>query len=140
MQRRQGPDRSAQDHRASTRVDIQLPVRVARTEDEITRAVCTDISLGGLRVKTPRPLTLGIECELEVHLTGIIGIHLRGTVVRTDVWEFAIRTEEVDEDGFDLLWSLVRFSVEDPRTVDDQFRVAERMRAPDGPFRPHALR
>jgi uncharacterized protein (TIGR02266 family) len=70
------------------RQHLRIPVTLAvsyRSRDALQKDLVTDLSPGGLFVRTARPLAIGTEVELEVQIAGADGaedpIRVRGKVV-----------------------------------------------------------
>jgi uncharacterized protein (TIGR02266 family) len=68
------------DKREHTRLPVALTVSY-RSRGDLQRDLVSDLSPGGLFVRTGKPLDIGTEVELEVLLADETPIHVRGKVV-----------------------------------------------------------
>jgi type IV pilus assembly protein PilZ len=72
---------SDEDKREHPRIPVSLRV-VYLNRGELARDLVTDLSPGGLYLRTTRPLEIGTEVDLEVLVTDEdLPIHVRGKVV-----------------------------------------------------------
>jgi len=74
------------------RKDARVPVSLKVTylnRGELQRDLVTDLSPGGLFVRTSKPLAIGTDVDLEVYVTDEdLPLHVRGRVV----WLRAVKT------------------------------------------------
>ncbi len=73
------------DERDNKREHVRLPVSLRVTylnRGELSRDLVTDLSPGGLYVRTTKPLPIGTEIDLEVFVTDEdLPMHVRGKVI-----------------------------------------------------------
>jgi type IV pilus assembly protein PilZ len=69
------------DKRQHTRIPVALKVAFG-SRDDLQRHLVTDLSPGGLFVRTSKPLPIGTEVDLEVTIAETdLPMHIRGKVV-----------------------------------------------------------
>ena len=69
------------ERRKGERVPVSLKVKYL-SRGELQRDLVTDLSPGGLFVRTSKPLAIGTEVDLEVHVSEEdLPLHIRGKVV-----------------------------------------------------------
>ncbi len=87
-------DREYEDRRTAPRVPVELRVVYMRDED-LQRDFITNLSTGGLFIRTSRPLPIGSELDLEVSVGDDSPIRVRGRVT----WLAIPRAVGKDDDG-----------------------------------------
>jgi DNA-binding response OmpR family regulator/c-di-GMP-binding flagellar brake protein YcgR len=69
--------------RAALRVPYQAPVAVSAQGRQVEGEM-VDVSVGGILLRTPQPLSMGTEVEVTFDLPGAPGLSAQGAVVRTE--------------------------------------------------------
>ncbi len=64
------------------RVPVALSIQFSRLEDfgEFVEANATDLSQGGIFIKTDRPRPVGTQVQMQISIPGKPTVHLRGMV------------------------------------------------------------
>jgi len=80
-----------------------------------------DISLKGLYIMTPEPLSPGTECLIELRPAGDSGdprLHIQGKVVRTDHKGMAVAFSGMELDALIYLKNILYYNSGDPERID----------------------
>ena len=107
--------------RKGERVSFETEVFLKTADREIRVDGNTrDLSMRGLFVKTIEPFSVGIQCDIEIMLTGTtekVVLTMRGTVVREESTGMAIYFDSVDLDSYAHLKKLVQYNAKFPDDV-----------------------
>ena len=107
--------------RKGERVNFETKVFLKTDDREIrVDGNSRDLSMRGLFVKTGEPFSVGMQCDIEVMLTGTVDkvvLTMRGTVVRQEKTGMAVYFDSIDLDSYAHLKKLVQYNAKFPDDV-----------------------
>ncbi len=109
------------EHRLSRRVDIAIPVGLGFPDGSVTIGLATNISVGGVFVKTyayrvrhhSADLVMGVFTPLGEH-----ALRMSTLVIHRNSWAIGLMFREVDEEALRVLSWLVATESRQPRCAD----------------------
>jgi hypothetical protein len=82
-----------------------------------------NLSIGGCLVPLSADIEKGAECHVEIGLSPVIaevGIHVEGTIIRSDSGMVAVKFIRIDPDSLFHLQNIVRYNSPDSEMVEQE--------------------
>ena len=117
-------NKTSQDHREFSRVDIRILAKVTAKGEEMIFAGEHDVSMKGLFVKGKTDWPIGTECEIHLILEGQsppVDIRVKGRFQRITEDGIAMLFTEVGLEAYEHLHNLVLLNTDDPEKVEQEF-------------------
>lgn len=118
-------DKTSEDHREFSRVEIKVQIRVQAQEAEIVSRDTHDVSMKGLFVNCDADWAIGTECEIHLLLEGQeppVDLAVKGRVQRVTESGMGLLFTEVGLDAYEHLHNLVMLNTHDPKKVEQEFK------------------
>jgi len=110
------------ERRKRVRVEFRADI-ILETGDLSIRAEgsSTDLSLGGIFVKTDERFSVDTPCRVQVVLSGTLEpvvLKMEGRVVRCHTTGVAVTFDAMDLDSYSHLKNIVRYNTDNPDTIE----------------------
>lgn len=111
---------SEDNRREFTRVEVEVPVKIAGEDGAVCAATLVDIGMKGLLVQCPPASDIEDPCFLTINANGSGTIHARGSIIRTVEGRMAIQFTHVEEDDYESLYLLIAKNARDSEEVRNE--------------------
>lgn len=119
-----------------TRVSARLVVEIASGAGTLSGKV-ENLSLNGVALTCSHSLTLGTRCRVSLVLAGAdpaVRIEVAGTVQRVAPGSLGIAFDEIDEESYVHLRSLILLNADNADHVEDEFESSVGLKRRAGDF------